>query len=47
MNPIPSDSVTEAIGSEVLKPHLPEIRALRQRIIRGNFKNDDLFFAQA
>jgi len=37
-------SEAEAIQSEVLTPYIPEIKCLRQRIIQGPHKNDDLYF---
>jgi len=41
------NSESEAIQSEVLGKHVPEIKCLRQRLIKGEFKNDDLVFALA
>jgi len=40
-------SEAEALQSAALAPFYPEIKCLRQRIINGEYKNDDLVFAQA
>jgi len=40
-------SEAEAIQSVVLTPYVPQIKSLRQRVIQGYFKNEDLYFPVA
>jgi len=40
-------SEAEALQSGILTPHVPEIKCLRQRLIQGKYKNEDLVFVQA
>jgi len=42
-----ANSEAEALKSEVLTKYLPIVKAFRQRLIRGKFKNDDLIFSIA